>query len=176
MHFMPKRVVTTYSGLYLFSTLKKNSHLGLCYQGWNTCFTYYTWAYSLSFPTYETETLQNFPWKRCGNHENPTTLTIYISIYKHNISYYSICSLYTLLVCCYVKLLLLNGIPVRNNPRAESLGQNPTERLYVVNKAYADRIKYKTATGNIPNTGLLAGRFWWRRNQTGVNVDWLAAG
>ena len=27
-----------------------------------------------------------------------------------------------------------------------------TDRLDVVNKAYADRIKYKTATGNIPNT------------------------
>ena len=30
--------------------------------------------------------------------------------------------------------------------------KNPTDRLDVVNKAYADRIKYKTATGNIPNT------------------------
>ena len=30
--------------------------------------------------------------------------------------------------------------------------KNPSDRLDVVNKAYADRIKYKTATGNIPNT------------------------
>ena len=30
--------------------------------------------------------------------------------------------------------------------------KNPTDRLDVVNKAYADRIKYKTATGIIPNT------------------------
>ena len=30
--------------------------------------------------------------------------------------------------------------------------KNPTDRLDAVNKAYADRIKYKTATGNIPNT------------------------
>ena len=30
--------------------------------------------------------------------------------------------------------------------------KNPTDRLDVVNKAYADRIKYKAATGNIPNT------------------------
>ena len=30
--------------------------------------------------------------------------------------------------------------------------KNPTDRLDVVNKACADRIKYKTATGNIPNT------------------------
>ena len=30
--------------------------------------------------------------------------------------------------------------------------KNPIERLDAVNKAYADRIKYKTATGNIPNT------------------------
>ena len=28
----------------------------------------------------------------------------------------------------------------------------PTDRLDVVNKAYAGRIKYKSATGNIPNT------------------------
>ena len=30
--------------------------------------------------------------------------------------------------------------------------KNSTDRLDVVNKAYADRTKYKTATGNIPNT------------------------
>ena len=30
--------------------------------------------------------------------------------------------------------------------------KNPTDRLDVINMAYADRIKYKTATGNIPNT------------------------
>ena len=30
--------------------------------------------------------------------------------------------------------------------------KNPTDRLDVVNKACADRIKYETATGNIPNT------------------------
>ena len=30
--------------------------------------------------------------------------------------------------------------------------KNPIERLDAVNKAYADRIKYKTASGNIPNT------------------------
>ena len=30
--------------------------------------------------------------------------------------------------------------------------KNPTYRLDAVNKTYADRIKYKTATGNIPNT------------------------
>ena len=30
--------------------------------------------------------------------------------------------------------------------------KNPDDRLDAVNKAYADRIKYKTATGNIPNT------------------------
>ena len=29
--------------------------------------------------------------------------------------------------------------------------KNPTDRLDAVNKAYADRIKYKTASGNIPN-------------------------
>ena len=32
--------------------------------------------------------------------------------------------------------------------------KNPIDRLDVVNKAYADRIKYKTATGNIPNTAM----------------------
>ena len=30
--------------------------------------------------------------------------------------------------------------------------KNPVNKLNAVNKAYADRIKYKTATGNIPNT------------------------
>ena len=30
--------------------------------------------------------------------------------------------------------------------------KNPANRLDAVNKAYADRIKYKIATGNIPNT------------------------
>ena len=30
--------------------------------------------------------------------------------------------------------------------------KNTADRLYAVNKAYADRIKYKIATGNIPNT------------------------
>ena len=30
--------------------------------------------------------------------------------------------------------------------------KNPVDRLDAVNKAYADRIQYKTATGNIPNT------------------------
>ena len=30
--------------------------------------------------------------------------------------------------------------------------KNPTDSLDVVNKAYTDRIKYKTASGNIPNT------------------------
>ena len=32
--------------------------------------------------------------------------------------------------------------------------KNPVDRLDAVNKAYADRIKYKTASGNVPNTVL----------------------
>ena len=32
--------------------------------------------------------------------------------------------------------------------------KNPPDRLDAVNKAYADRMKYKTASGNIPNTVL----------------------
>ena len=32
--------------------------------------------------------------------------------------------------------------------------KNLVDRLDAVNKAYADRIKYKTASGNIPNTVL----------------------
>ena len=32
--------------------------------------------------------------------------------------------------------------------------KNSIDRLDAVNKAYADRIKYKTASGNIPNTVL----------------------
>ena len=30
--------------------------------------------------------------------------------------------------------------------------KNPVDRLDAVNKAYADRIQFKIATGNIPNT------------------------
>ena len=30
--------------------------------------------------------------------------------------------------------------------------KNPVDRLDAVNKAYADRIKYKTVTGNVTNT------------------------
>ena len=33
--------------------------------------------------------------------------------------------------------------------------KNLIDRLDAVNKAYADRIKYKTASGNIPNTVLI---------------------
>ena len=33
--------------------------------------------------------------------------------------------------------------------------KNPADRLDAVNKAYADRIKYKTVTGNILNTVIL---------------------
>ena len=32
--------------------------------------------------------------------------------------------------------------------------KNPVDRFDAVNKAHADRIKYKTATGNIPDTVL----------------------
>ena len=32
--------------------------------------------------------------------------------------------------------------------------KNPVNKFDAVNKAYADRIKYKTATGNIPNTAM----------------------
>ena len=32
--------------------------------------------------------------------------------------------------------------------------KNPIDSLDAVNKAYADRIKYKRASGNIPNTVL----------------------
>ena len=32
--------------------------------------------------------------------------------------------------------------------------QNPADSLDAVNKAYADRIRYKTATGNISNTAM----------------------
>ena len=32
--------------------------------------------------------------------------------------------------------------------------KNPADRLDAFNKAYAERIKYKIATGNIPNTDM----------------------
>ena len=31
---------------------------------------------------------------------------------------------------------------------------SPVNKFEAVNEAYADRIKYKTATGNIPNTAM----------------------
>ena len=42
--------------------------------------------------------------------------------------------------------------PIDMNQHSIKNVKNPDDRLDAVNKAYADRIKYKTASGNIPNS------------------------
>ena len=42
--------------------------------------------------------------------------------------------------------------PIDMDQHSIKNGKSPVDRLDAVNKTYADRIKYKTATGNIPKT------------------------
>ena len=55
-------------------------------------------------------------------------------------------------ICIFGRDEILCSRPIDMDQHAIKNVKNPTARLDVVNKAYADRIKYKTATGNIPNT------------------------
>ena len=56
-----------------------------------------------------------------------------------------------LLICVFGRDEILCSQPIDMNQHSIINLKNPTDRLDAVNKAYADRIKYKTASGNIPN-------------------------
>ena len=47
---------------------------------------------------------------------------------------------------------ILCSPPIDMDQHSTKNVKNPADRLNAVDKAYADRIKYKIATGNIPNT------------------------
>ena len=55
-------------------------------------------------------------------------------------------------ICVFGRDEILCSRPLDMDQHSINNVKNPAERLDAVNKAYADRIKHKTATGNIPNT------------------------
>ena len=55
-------------------------------------------------------------------------------------------------ICVFGRDEILRSRPVDMDQHSIKNLKNPADRLDAVNKAYADRIKYKTVTGNIPNT------------------------
>ena len=57
-----------------------------------------------------------------------------------------------LFICVFGRDEILCSRPIDMNPHSIKNVKNAADRLDAVNKAYADRIKYKTATDNIPNT------------------------
>ena len=57
-----------------------------------------------------------------------------------------------LLICVFGRDEILCSQPVDMDQHSIKNVKSPIDRLDAVNKAYADRIKYKTASGNIPNT------------------------
>ena len=57
-------------------------------------------------------------------------------------------------ICVFSRDELLCSRPIDMDQHSIKNVKNPIDRLDTVNKAYADRIKYKTASGNIPNTVL----------------------
>ena len=57
-------------------------------------------------------------------------------------------------VCVFGQDEILCSQPIDMDQHSIKNVQNPIDRLDAVNKVYADRIKYKTASGNIPNTVL----------------------
>ena len=57
-------------------------------------------------------------------------------------------------VCVFSQDEILYSQPIDMEQNSIKNVKNPVDRLDAVNKAYADRIKYKTASGNIPNTVL----------------------
>ena len=59
-----------------------------------------------------------------------------------------------LLVCVFGEDEILRNQPIDMDQHSIKNVKNLIDRLDAVNKAYADRIKYKTASGNIPNTVL----------------------
>ena len=57
-------------------------------------------------------------------------------------------------VCVFDQNEILCSQPIDMDQHSIMNVKNPIDRLDAGNKAYADRIKYKTASGNIPNTVL----------------------
>ena len=57
-------------------------------------------------------------------------------------------------VCVFCQDEILCSQPIDMDQHSIKNVKNPIDRLDAVNKAYADRIKYKTASGNIRNTVL----------------------
>ena len=57
-------------------------------------------------------------------------------------------------VCVFDQDEILCSQPIDMDQHSIKNVKNPIDRLDPVCKAYADRIKYKTASGNIPNTVL----------------------
>ena len=55
-------------------------------------------------------------------------------------------------ICVFGRDKILCSRPIDMDQHSIKIVKNSIDRLDVVNKAYADRIKYKRATGNIPNT------------------------
>ena len=55
-------------------------------------------------------------------------------------------------ICVFGRDEILCNQPIDMHQNSIKNVKNPANRLDAVNKAYADRIKYKIATGNIPNT------------------------
>ena len=55
-------------------------------------------------------------------------------------------------ICVFGRDEILCSRPIDMDQHSIKNVKNPADRVDAVNKAYADRIKYKTATGNIPNT------------------------
>ena len=57
-------------------------------------------------------------------------------------------------ICVFVRDEKFCSRPIDMDQHSIKNVKSPVDRLDAVNKAYADRIKYKTAIGNIPNTAL----------------------
>ena len=57
-------------------------------------------------------------------------------------------------ICVFGRDEILCSQPTCMDQHSIKNVKNPIDRLDAVNKAHADRIKYKTASGNIPNTVL----------------------
>ena len=55
-------------------------------------------------------------------------------------------------ICDFSQDEILYSQPIDMNQHSIKNVICPFKKFVAVNKAYADRIKYKTATGNIPNT------------------------
>ena len=57
-----------------------------------------------------------------------------------------------LAICVFDQVEIFCSRPIAMNQHSIKNVMNPTNKFNAVNKTYADRIKYKTATGNIPDT------------------------